>query len=79
MKSIWKSNYFRRNFTYEEKLRHFNGIYDDPLVHVGPYFIGIFYGYCIFNSERRVRINSILLTIGENLPLCPNDRSTFPF
>lgn len=56
---------FYRNFTDDEKLMHFNGIYDHVLVHLGPYLLGIFYGYCTYNFNRKIKINSLILAIGK--------------
>lgn len=53
-----------RNLTDEEKLMHFNGIFDQPLVHLGPYLVGILFGFFAFSYEKKVRIHSALVTIG---------------
>lgn len=55
---------FNRNFTNEERLIHFNGIYDRPLSHIGPYLVGIFFGFFSFNNDKKLQINPMLITIG---------------
>lgn len=53
-----------RSQTDEEKLMYFNGIYNHPLVHLGPYLVGILFGFFAFNYDKKVRINSALVTVG---------------
>lgn len=53
-----------RSFTSEERLIHFNGIYDRPLSHLGPYLIGIFFGFFSFNSDKKLKVNPMLIAIG---------------
>lgn len=80
------------NFTDEEKLMFVNGIYDHPLVHVGPYLVGIFYGYFTFNYDKQIRVRPMFLTIGNYrlsplpnlkvfMPSCPFQvgQQVFPF
>lgn len=43
---------------------YFNGIYDHPLVHLGPYLVGILFGFFTFSYDKKVRINSALVAIG---------------
>lgn len=53
-----------RNFTHEERLMHFNGIYDHPLSHLGPYLVGIFFGFFAFNYDKKVKIHPMLVATG---------------
>lgn len=46
---------------------HFNGVYDSPLVHLGPYLVGIFYGFFKYNTNfksKQIKMNLYLLLIG---------------
>lgn len=64
-KTIWLIfDVFFSNLTDEEKLMHFNGIFDHPLVHLGPYLVGILFGFFAHNYEKKVRIHSALVYIG---------------
>lgn len=42
----------------------FNGIYNPPLVQVGPYLVGIFFGYFSFHYDKKVKIHVGLMAIG---------------
>lgn len=42
---------------------HFNGIYDRPLVHLGPYIVGIFFGYFTIKAER-IRLHPLINAFG---------------
>ncbi|CRL04483.1 CLUMA_CG017564, isoform A [Clunio marinus] len=52
------------NLTSEEKLMFFNGIYEHPILHLGPYLVGIFFGCLSCNLNKKVKINSVCLSIG---------------
>lgn len=44
---------------------HFNGIYEQPLVRLGPYLVGIFFGYFMCRNNKSITLNKTVFTFGK--------------
>lgn len=45
-------------------MEEFNGVYYNSLIYMTPFLIGIFFGYCKYNYEGKIKINLAILLIG---------------
>lgn len=48
-----------------KSVEEFNGVYYNSLIYMAPFLIGIFFGFCKYNYEGKIKINSFILFIGK--------------
>lgn len=51
--------------TYEDQLAIFNGLYDQPWIRIGPYLLGMSFGYILYKKECKINITRVVAVLSK--------------